>query len=116
MSKLVCIALPDGRWIALDQATFAAALAAGAEVMASPSPIVPTTTPLFVDAAEMGRITGTAASWWEAAARNLDCPCLFVGQSRRFKVAEALAWLERVQERSVDGRAVRCGAAPRANA
>jgi hypothetical protein len=113
--KLLCMPLPDGRWLAMDQAAFRAALAAGAELM-PPSPAVPAAAPVFVDAAEMARLTGTAPSWWEAAARNLDCPCLFIGQCRRFKVAEALAWLDSVQERSVDGRAVRCGAAPRANA
>ena len=116
MSKLLCLPLPDGRWLALDAQTLATALLAGAELMPAPSPTMAPAAPLFVDAAEMARLTSTAASWWEAAARNLDCPCVFIGQARRFKAADALVWLESVQERSVDGRAVRCGAAPRANA
>ncbi|HLN50185.1 MAG TPA: hypothetical protein VK251_11850 [Steroidobacteraceae bacterium] len=116
MSNLICVALPDGRWLALDREVFAAALAAGAEVMARPPSPTASTEPLFVDAAEMGRLTDTAASWWESAARDLDCPSLFVGRVRRFKVAECLVWLESVQERAVDGRALKCGAAPRARA
>jgi hypothetical protein len=118
MTDRICVALPDGRWLALERETFAAALAAGAELVAAsaPFPAASSAEPLFVDAAEMGRLTDTAASWWEAAARDLDCPSLFVGRVRRFKVAECLAWLENVQERAVDGRALKCGAAPRARA
>jgi len=116
VAESICVALPDGRWLALDRETFAAALAAGAELMTAPSPAAATAAPLFVDAAEMGRLTDTAPSWWEAAARDLDCPSFFIGRVRRFKVADCLLWLEDVQERAPDGRAVRCAAAPRARA
>jgi len=116
MSDRILVALPDGRWLALDRATFAAALTAGAELMTAPEPAAAPTAPLFVDAAEMARLTDTAASWWESAARDLDCPSVFVGRVRRFKVSDCLAWLESVQERAVDGRALKCGAAPRARA
>jgi len=110
----IVVPLADGRWLALNREMFAAALAAGAELMAAPSPTTSPAEPLFVDAAEMARLTDTAASWWESAARDLDCPSVFVGRVRRFRVADCLRWLESVQERSVDGRALKCGAAPRA--
>jgi hypothetical protein len=115
MADRILVALPDGQWLALDRETFTAALAAGTELM-PPSPAALTVAPLFVDAAEMGRLTDTAPSWWDAAARNLDCPSIWVGKVRRFKVADCLAWLEQVQERSPDGRALNSGAAPRARA
>ena len=35
MSDRIAVALPDGRWLALDRESFAAALAAGAELMTS---------------------------------------------------------------------------------
>jgi hypothetical protein len=56
VSKLFCMPLPDGRWLVMDQTAFTAALAAGAELM-PPSTAAPTAAPLFVDAAEMARIT-----------------------------------------------------------
>jgi hypothetical protein len=112
--RRILVPLADGRWLSLDKETFAAALAAGAEQMAAPSPAAAPAAPLFVDAAEMGRLTDTGASWWESAARDLDCPSVFVGRVRRFKVADCLVWLESVQERDGNGHARRCGAAPRA--
>ena len=118
MADRILVAMPDGRWLALDRETFAAALAAGAEMMAAsaPSPATSTAAPLFVNAEEMARLTDTAPSWWEAAARDLDCPSVFIGRVRRFKVSDCLLWLEDVQERAPDGRALRCAAAPRARA
>jgi hypothetical protein len=70
---------------------------------------------LLVDAAKLGELTSTAASWWEAAARNSDCPSIFVGKCRRFSVADCLSWLASVQERDETGRVRRCGAAPRSD-
>jgi hypothetical protein len=117
MSDRILIPLPGIGTLALDGESYRAALAAGAGLSAAPRPPPPgTAAPLFVDASEMGRLTNTATSWWESAARESDCPSVFVGKVRRFKVAECLKWLETVQERDVSGRARRCGAAPRARA
>jgi hypothetical protein len=118
MSTDICVPLSDGRWLALDRAAFAAALAAGAALMAAhtPSRAAATAEPLLVSAEEMARLTDTAASWWDSAARELDCPCVFIGRVRRFKVADCLAWLEEVQERTAGGHPLKCGAAPRARA
>jgi hypothetical protein len=115
----VLIPLPGIGTLALSRDAFTEALVAGAELVAaqSPSSLASTTAePLFVDAAGLAKLTSTAPSWWESAARDLDCPSVFVGRVRRFKVADALAWLESVQERSVDGQVLKCGAAPRARA
>ena len=99
--------------LVLDGETYRAGLEAGAKLAAAPSPAAPAA-PVLVDAAELGRLTSTKPSWWEAAARELDCPSTFVGKARRFNVAECLAWLSRVQERDGTGRTRRCAAAPRA--
>jgi hypothetical protein len=117
MADRVLIPLPGIGTLALTDEAYRAALEEGAQRTAAPGASAPTTAaPLFVDAEEMGRLTDTAPSWWESASRDLDCPSIFVGRVRRFKVADCLAWLETVQERSVDGRALKCGAAPRARA
>lgn len=115
MADRVLIPLPGIGTLALSGDAYRAALKEGAEQTAALSASAAVSNgPLLVDAAEMGRLTDTAPSWWESASRDLDCPSIFVGRVRRFKVADCLAWLETVQERSVDGRAIKCGAAPRA--
>ena len=114
-NRMIAVPLPDGRWLALSHEAFAEALTAGRDMSAAPGASAASSDePLLVDAAELGRLTSTAASWWESAARDLDCPSVFVGRVRRFKVTDALAWLEGVQERDGNGHARRCGAAPRA--
>jgi hypothetical protein len=116
VSDRVLIPLAGVGTLAMSREDYDAALEAGRElsrVDASPRSPTPTA-PLYVDASEVARLTNTAASWWEAAARDLDCPSVFVGRLRRFKVADCLAWLEAVQERDGGGHIRRCGAAPRA--
>lgn len=115
--RMIAVPLPDGRWLALSREAFAVALAAGRDLSAAPGASAASSDePLLVDAAAMAKLTSTAPSWWESAARDLDCPSVFVGRVRRFKVAAALAWLETVQERDGNGHARRCAAAPRARA
>lgn len=117
MADRVLIPLPGIGTLALSADAYRDGLAEGARFCVAPAPSAPLMeAPILVDAEKMAQITSTSPSWWEAAARNLDCPSIFVGNQRRFKVADCLAWLESVQERSVDGRALRCGAAPRARA
>ena len=41
MTDRILVALPDGRWLALDHETFAAVLEAGAELMAPSAPSPP---------------------------------------------------------------------------
>jgi hypothetical protein len=115
MSDRLLLCLPDGRWLCITPEAFQEALAAGAAASAAPATSAAASSgPVLVDAEEMARLTSTAPSWWEAAARDLDCPAVFVGRVRRFKVADCLAWLETVQERDGNGHSRRCGAAPRA--
>jgi hypothetical protein len=112
------VVLPFGpELLVLTAEEFAAARQRGRELTQQPSSSCPgPAAPVLVGAEELGRMTSTAASWWESAARDLDCPSTFVGNRRRFRVADCLAWLESAQERNVGGKAVRCGAAPRARA
>jgi hypothetical protein len=113
MADRVLIPLPGVGTLALSGDVYLNGLAEGAKLCGAPAPSM-ADEPLLIDAEKLAQLTSTAASWWESAARDLDCPSLFVGRVRRFKVRDALAWLESVQERSVDGRALKCGAAPRA--
>jgi hypothetical protein len=117
MADRVLIPLSGIGTLALSGDAYRDALAEGAKVCAAPATSgAATDERLLIDAEKLAQLTSTSASWWESAARDLDCPSLFVGRVRRFKVADCLAWLESVQERSPDGRALRCGAAPRARA
>lgn len=112
----VFVVVPGLGVLVLSRDVYEAALSEGRALNAAPGASAATTEPLLVDAEEMARLTSTAASWWESAARELDCPSVFVGRVRRFKVADCLSWLETVQERNTNGHARRCGAAPRARA
>jgi hypothetical protein len=114
MADRVLIPLPNIGTLALSGDAYREALAEGAKACAVPAPSATDEPLLLVDAEKLAQLTSTSASWWESAARDLDCPSVFVGRVRRFKVAECLRWLESVQERSADGRALKCGAAPRA--
>lgn len=115
MSDRVILPLAGVGTLVLTREEYEAGLAAGRELSAAPAPSPAVTAqPVCVDATEMARLTNTAATWWESAARESDCPTLFIGKFRRFKVTECLAWLEQVQERDGAGRARRCGAVPRA--
>jgi hypothetical protein len=117
MSDRISICLPDGRWLSMTREVFNQALADGQSLCARPAPPKPLNdAPLLVSAEELARLTSTAPSWWEAAARDLDCPALMVGNRRRFKVADCLSWLEQMQERDGAGRIRGCAAAPRARA
>jgi hypothetical protein len=50
--------------------------------------------PMLIDAEKLAQLTSTSASWWESAARDLDCPCFFVGRVRRFKLADCLTKID----------------------
>jgi hypothetical protein len=71
MSDRICVALPDGRWLALDRETFVAALAAGAELVASalPSPSASTAAEPLLDADQAAAQLNVTARWLEDSAR-----------------------------------------------
>jgi hypothetical protein len=106
----VIIPIPGIGTLMLDADTYRAAL----HPLSTPTVRAENKQPFLVDATRLGELTGTAASWWEAVARDADCPSVFVGRCRRFNVDDCMSWLEKVQERDCGGRARRCGAAPRA--
>lgn len=110
VSDRVLIPIAGGGAILLDAEAYQAAL----QPVSIPSSEIKAERPLLVDAAKLGELTCTSASWWEAAARESDCPSVFVGKYRRFRVTDCLDWLEKIQERDGAGRARRCGVAPRA--
>jgi hypothetical protein len=92
MSKLVCVPLPDGRWLALDSETFAAALATGAEMMADspPSPTAASAEPLL-DADQAAAQMNVTSRWLEDSARAGIIPHIKLGKFTRFRVAEIAA-------------------------
>ena len=110
MTDRVIIPIPGVGTIVLDADSYQAAL----RPATMPSSEVKAQPQLLVDAAKLGELTSTSASWWEAAARDSDCPSVFVGKYRRFSIADCLSWLAKVQERDGAGRVRRCGAVPRA--
>lgn len=114
MTDRVILPIPGVGTLVLDGDTYRKALEEGARLNPAQAPSS-AGSPVLVDAEELARLTSTKASWWEASARELDCPSTFVGKARRFNVSECMAWLSRVQERDGTGRTRRCGAAPRAS-
>jgi hypothetical protein len=120
MADRVLVLVPGLGALALAPDVYREALAEGSALIPAQGAPGATRTrapeePVLVDAKTLGRLTTTAPSWWEAAARDTDCPSLFVGRVRRFNVTDCLKWLASVQERDGSGRTRRCGAAPRAN-
>lgn len=92
MADRITIALPDGRWLALDRETFAAALAAGAELMATaaPTPATKTEEPLL-DADQAAAKMSVTARWLEDSARAGIIPHVKLGRFIRFRVSEIAA-------------------------
>jgi len=89
MADRILIALPDGRWLALDRDAFAAALAAGAELTAgpSPSPAAFASEPLL-DADQAAAQMSVSARWLEDSARAGIIPHHKLGRFIRFRVSE----------------------------
>jgi hypothetical protein len=101
------------RTLALTADEFAAALERGKGLLPNAEPVRSGEPPVLVDAKAMGKLTSKPASWWSAAAREDDCPCVRLGSSVRFDPQEALRWLNDRQERDANGRSV-AGPTPRA--
>ena len=115
MVDRVIVPVPGIGTLALSVDAYQQALAEGALLCASPAPAAAATDEvLLVSSEEIARRTDTAASWWESAARDSDCPSLFVGRVRRFDVKACMRWLTDSQERDGAGRVRRCAVAPRA--
>jgi hypothetical protein len=92
MADRILIALPDGRWLALDHATFTEALAAGAELMSPPSPATPPVAPAkLLSAEDMESATGIPASWYSTQARERRIPFRKLGRYVRFNFDEVMS-------------------------
>jgi hypothetical protein len=91
MADRMAVPLPDGRWLALDRETFAAALAAGAEMAVSaPSPAAIGSEPLL-DADQTASQLNVTARWLEDSARAGIVPHHKLGRFIRFRVSELAA-------------------------
>ena len=90
MTDRVLIALPDGRWLALDRATLAAALIAGAEMMAAPSPAAPGIAEPLLEPEQLAAALSLPVTWVEQAAREQKIPSIQAGRWRRFDRAAVL--------------------------
>ncbi len=92
MSDRISVPLPDGRWLILDREAFAAALAAGAEMMAAaaPSPTNSAAEPLLA-ADQAAAQMNVTARWLEDSARAGIIPHVKLGRFIRFRVSEIAA-------------------------
>jgi len=88
---VICVALPDGRWLALDRETFAAALVAGAEMMAADAPSPAAATEPLLDADQAAAQMSLSARWLEDSARAGIIPHIKLGRFIRFRVSEIAA-------------------------
>jgi hypothetical protein len=91
MTDHICVALPDGRWLALDRETFAAALAAGAELMAGAAPSPASAGEPLLDADHAAAQMNVTARWLEDSARAGIIPHIKLGRFIRFRVSEIAA-------------------------
>ncbi len=93
MTDRILIPLGD-RWLALDAATFAAALEAGARAVPAHDSASPSREPSrLLTAEQMAAATGTPASWFLAAARTNEIPFVRLGKYVRFDLAAVTAKL-----------------------
>jgi hypothetical protein len=99
MADRILVALPDGRWLALDHETFTTALAAGAEMMpaAAASAAAPAK---LLSAEDMEAATGIPASWYSTQARERRIPFRKLGRYVRFDFDEVMA-SEPLQRRAI---------------
>lgn len=91
MADRICIALPDGRWLALDKDTFDTALAAGLEF--GPSLMAPTgsTQPEdLLTAEQLAARLKLPQSWIEQSTREGRLPCHKFGRYRRYSIAAVI--------------------------
>jgi excisionase family DNA binding protein len=88
LADRIAVPLPDGRWIALDQETFEAGLAAGAELVSlAAQPPAPALEPLLT-AEQLSELLCVPVTWIEQAARERRIPSLEFGRWRRFRRSE----------------------------
>jgi excisionase family DNA binding protein len=93
MADRIAVPLPDGRWLAMEPATFVEALGAGAELLAAQAvPAAPagSAEPLL-DSEQLAEALRVPVTWIEQAARERRIPSLEFGRWRRFKRSEVEA-------------------------
>ena len=88
MTDRICIPLPDGRWLALDNEAFHAALAAGSEFVPKAAPL--TKEEEIVTAEQLAARLKLPQSWIEQATRAGRLPCYQFGRYRRYSVVAVI--------------------------
>lgn len=103
MCDRVLVPLPDGRWLALSEEQFQAAVQAGQQAVGAPANAASKSNdePLL-DARELAKILKLPVSWLQEAARSGRIPCVRAGRWRRFKRNEVEAAL--LAQQSTGGR------------
>ncbi len=91
MADRILVALPDGRWLALDAEAFDAALVAGAASTAAASTPGSSAGEPLLDADQAAAHLGLMARWLEDGARAGIVPHYKFGRFIRFKVSEVAA-------------------------
>jgi hypothetical protein len=91
MAERVLIALPDGRWLALEREVFDAALEAGAELAGGTPRAAAATPEPLVDAEHAATALGVTARWLEDCARAGIVPHHKLGRFIRFRVSDLAA-------------------------
>ncbi len=95
MADRIVLALPDGRWLAMEREAFDAALVSGSEFSAADngrSTTVPSTARLLTSE-QLSEQLSIPATWLEEAARRDEIPCVRVGKYVRFDLDEVLSSL-----------------------
>lgn len=94
MADRVLVPLPDGRWLALSEEQFQAAIEAGHQAVGTPANAATRShdEPLL-DARELAKILKLPVSWLQEAARSGRIPCVQAGRWRRFMRSEVEAAL-----------------------
>jgi hypothetical protein len=96
MTDRVIVFLPDGRPLALGEAEFRAALAAGEAFAAPAQPPVAgqgSAPERLLDSRQLGELLGVGDTWLEGAAKRGDIPSVRIGKALRFEPAAVLAVL-----------------------
>jgi excisionase family DNA binding protein len=90
MSDRILMALPDGRWLVLDQKTFVAALAAGAEFAMPKAQKMEAAVDELLTAEQIACRLKLPISWIEEATRQGRLPFHEFGRYRRYSLPEVM--------------------------
>ena len=88
MADRIVVALPNGRWLALDLDSFEAALTAGANAVTAGVATPPADVEPLLDPEQAAALLGVTSRWLEDSARAEIIPHYKLGRFIRFRVSE----------------------------